>query len=78
MANLKEAMDRVEYYMDKNIPVFIWGAFGIGKSDGVRQLVEKRKCGYIDFRASLRNPVDLLGVPTIDTKKNDNRVLQAG
>src|SRR4051794_9756180 len=60
-------------------PVNISGAPGIGKSDCVRQAVDRLnadlpapKKGKIDdrwqlndFRAALRDPVDLLGVPMI-------------
>jgi hypothetical protein len=60
----------VRYYGSKT-PVWLAGAPGIGKSDTVRQAVEElsqqygEEFGLIDFRASLRDPTDLLGFPTV-------------
>lgn len=57
----------------KNLPtVFLWGAAGVGKSDGVRQIAAniETECGrkviVVDIRLLLFSPVDLRGVPMAD------------
>jgi hypothetical protein len=55
--------------------VMLWGAPGIGKSQGVRQLAEKiekgtgKKTYVTDARLLLFNPIDLRGIPTANEDK---------
>ena len=53
-------------YIAANIPVMFHGAPGLGKSDLVRQLAAGRP--LIDFRASMLDPVDLRGVPSVNDR----------
>lgn len=60
----------------KKIPsVMLWGAPGVGKSQGVRQVAEKissatgKKCNITDVRLLLFNPIDLRGIPTANAEK---------
>lgn len=64
----------IHHTITKNIqkPIMIWGAPGIGKSDIVRQASnlenesrETKNFKLWDFRAALRDPVDLMGLPYI-------------
>lgn len=57
------------YLIDAKQPVMLHGSPGVGKSDVVRQLAERRKIDLIDLRLSQLDPVDLRGVPSVDTKK---------
>lgn len=66
--NLIQTAQCVEYNLKKNIPSFIWGPPGIGKSDCVKQVAEKLGMGLIDMRLSLRDPVDLRGLPMLNVK----------
>ena len=50
----------------EHVPVHIWGAPGVGKSDIVRDLAVARNVNFIDLRAVLLDPVDLRGLPCID------------
>lgn len=50
-------------------PTMIHGSPGVGKSDIVRQVAKQRGVELIDLRLSQLDPVDLRGVPSIDTKK---------
>ena len=50
-------------------PVFLWGAPGVGKSSVVRQIADSRGLPLIDIRASLLDPTDLRGIPTIEDGK---------
>lgn len=51
-------------------PVMIHGSPGVGKSAVVRQVAAQRGIDLIDLRLSQLDPVDLRGVPSVDTKKH--------
>ncbi len=55
----------------KKLPVFIWGAPGIGKSSIVKQIAKSQNLEFIDLRLSLLDPTDLKGIPffNADTKE---------
>lgn len=63
--NLIQAERALAAYLAADIPVFIWGAPGIGKSDLVASVAAKRNGGLIDVRAILLDPVDLRGLPAV-------------
>lgn len=63
--HVKSAAELLEDYIDEDTPAFMWGAPGVGKSSVVHQIVAKRKWGIVDFRASTRDPVALMGLPDI-------------
>lgn len=58
------------YLIDANQPVMLHGSPGVGKSDVVRQIAKQRGIELIDLRLSQLDPVDLRGVPSVDTKKH--------
>ncbi len=55
--------------------VMLWGAPGVGKSQGVRQLAERittltgKRTVVTDVRLLLFNPIDLRGIPTANAEK---------
>lgn len=49
--------------IDLNIPAFVWGPPGVGKSDTMRQVAKADGLELIDMRANLRDPVDVMGLP---------------
>lgn len=51
------------------VPMFIWGAPGIGKSAAVKQAADELAIEFIDVRLSLLSPVDLRGLPYLDKEK---------
>lgn len=63
--NFNDAYADTVAYIDNDTPVFDWGAPGVGKSALGRKLVRERKWGMVDFRASTRDPVALMGLPDI-------------
>jgi hypothetical protein len=63
--NLNEASETLEILLDADTPAMLWGAVGIGKSSIVKQVAKKREQKVIDFRASTRDPVALMGLPDI-------------
>lgn len=69
--NLKTASTALAAFIEADIPAFLWGAPGIGKSAIVKQIAGERDWNVIDFRASTRDPVALMGLPDIhgDTAK---------
>ena len=46
-------------------PAFIWGPPGIGKSSIVHAVAKQQKLPVVDLRASLLDPTDLRGIPSI-------------
>jgi len=52
--------------MPAHVPVHIWGAPGVGKSQIVRSVAAARNVDFIDLRAILLDPVDLRGLPYAD------------
>lgn len=59
----------VETCLKANQPVMLHGSPGVGKSDVIRRIAKKQGIGLIDLRLSQLDPVDLRGVPSVDTKK---------
>lgn len=55
----------------KKLPVFIWGAPGIGKSSIVKEIAQKNDLAFIDLRLSLLDPTDLKGIPFFDEKNRE-------
>jgi hypothetical protein len=51
--------------MQQRWPAFIWGAPGTGKSSIVRAIADAAQLPVIDLRASLLDPTDLRGIPSI-------------
>lgn len=62
---LETAINALGAYLDADIPAFLWGAPGVGKSDAVRDVAAKRELPLIDVRAVLLDPVDLRGLPHV-------------
>jgi MoxR-like ATPase len=54
------------FLIEKRHSIFLWGAPGIGKSDLVRQIAKMLGWGLVEFRANLRESVDLRGIPVAD------------
>ena len=63
--NLHSAISALTFYLDSDVPAFLWGAPGLGKSDAVRQIAAQRGVPLIDLRAILLDPVDLRGLPHV-------------
>lgn len=56
-------------YMNRDIPCFITGDPGVGKSDLWKQLAEEAKIGFIDQRMGAKELVDLQGLPALQERK---------
>ncbi len=48
------------------IPVFVWGSPGIGKSSIIREIAAEQGLSFVDLRLSLLDPTDLKGIPFFD------------
>ena len=53
----------------ERVPLHIWGACGVGKSQIVAQVAADRKCEFLDIRAVQLDPVDLRGLPRISADR---------
>ncbi len=58
-----QAKTTVESLIETQIPTFLWGAPGIGKSSIVKQIASEKNLECIDLRLSLLDPTDLKGIP---------------
>ncbi len=61
----------LSHLIDQKVPVFIWGAPGIGKSSIVRQIADLKRLEFLDLRLSLLDPTDLKGIPFFDPQKRE-------
>lgn len=61
----------LNYLVEKQRPVFLWGPPGVGKSEVVAQVARARNAELLDVRLALLDPVDLKGfpVPNHDTQQ---------
>ncbi|MEY3090070.1 MAG: hypothetical protein RL113_386 [Pseudomonadota bacterium] len=55
----------------KKLPVFVWGAPGIGKSSIVKQIAKNNQLDFLDLRLSLLDPTDLKGIPFFDAENQE-------
>lgn len=62
---IEGAKELARVYMSKNLPVYVEGPPGVGKSQMFKQLADEQKIGFIDLRLAQMDPVDLRGLPTI-------------
>ena len=53
----------------QRVPLHIWGACGVGKSQIVNQVAQDRKVQFLDVRAVQLDPVDLRGLPRISSDR---------
>lgn len=63
--NLKTATAVLAAYIAADVPAFLWGPPGVGKSAIVRDVAKERGWKVIDFRCSTRDPVALMGLPDL-------------
>ncbi len=61
----------VKRLIDRKLPVFVWGAPGIGKSSIVKQIAEEKALDFLDLRLSLLDPTDLKGIPFFNAETNE-------
>jgi hypothetical protein len=61
--SIKNVIADLKYLLDHDTPAFVWGKPGVGKSDAIRQIVAERSWGLVDFRASTRDAVAVMGIP---------------
>jgi hypothetical protein len=72
---IAEAAVLLERQLAKGKPVMMWGAPGLGKSAIVWQLGAKQGRKVIEYRANLREPVDVRGIPVPDLVSGTTRWL---
>ena len=64
--DIRNAESLLKAYMAADVPAFLWGAPGVGKSDLVRKIAKDDGSKLIDLRAVLLDPVDLRGLPSVE------------
>lgn len=59
----RDAITTLRALIESQIPTFLWGAPGIGKSSIIKQIAREMGIECIDLRLSLFDPTDLKGIP---------------
>ncbi|NKQ40446.1 MAG: MoxR family ATPase [Sulfurovum sp.] len=67
-SNILKVIDKL---IDRKLPVFIWGAPGIGKSSIVKQIAQEKSLEFLDLRLSLLDPTDLKGIPFFNAETKE-------
>ena len=67
-SNITKVVNRL---IIQKLPVFIWGAPGIGKSSIVKQIASEQRLEFLDLRLSLLDPTDLKGIPFFNAETNE-------
>jgi len=57
--------------IEQKLPLFIWGAPGIGKSSIVKEIARAEGLEFLDLRLSLLDPTDLKGIPFFDPQREE-------
>jgi len=65
-----ELSDSIAAMVKAQIPTFVWGPPGIGKSSIVKQVAEAEGYAFIDLRLALMDPTDLKGIPFYDKEQH--------
>lgn len=65
-----DLIEIINSLVEQKVPIFLWGAPGIGKSSIIKQLAKSRGIGFIDLRLSLMDPTDLKGIPFYDRESH--------
>ncbi|HGZ70318.1 MAG TPA: AAA family ATPase, partial [Nitratifractor sp.] len=67
---IEELKNTLNTLIEKQVPTFIWGSPGIGKSSIVKEIAKEREVEFLDLRLSLLDPTDLKGIPFFDSSNN--------
>ena len=73
----KDAIDLIKIYTKQGRAVCLHGDPGIGKSDMVKQFADSIGYDLLDLRLITRDPVDLTGVPYVETVGTEKRTAWA-
>ena len=65
-----ELIKVVTSLVEQKVPMFLWGAPGIGKSSIIKSVAEAKNIGFIDLRLALLDPTDLKGIPFYDKESH--------
>lgn len=68
--NIAQTKDMIRSCMTANVPLFIHGVPGGGKSMAMEQAAKEEGYRYIDIRLSQKDAVDLCGIPFRDLETN--------
>lgn len=66
---ISEAIPAVSALLDADIPGYLWSAPGVGKSEVMAAVAASRGAAFYDIRLNLFDPVDLRGLPAIESGK---------
>tara|TARA_Y100000310_G_scaffold333564_1_gene411370 strand:+ start:117 stop:1145 length:1029 start_codon:yes stop_codon:yes gene_type:complete len=62
----KELKKVIKIVYDRKLPFMLWGTFGIGKSQIIKEMAKDMDLNFVDVRISQLEPSDLRGLPKLD------------
>ena len=65
-----ELLEALHALITERVPLHIWGACGVGKSQIVAQVASDLGWQFLDIRAVQLDPVDLRGLPRISADQS--------
>ena len=66
---IKGCKELMRFYRSKDIPTYVHGGPGLGKSAAAKQLAAELKIGFKDVRLANKIPEDIGGIPVPDLEK---------
>ena len=72
-----ELFEALHALIAERVPLHIWGACGVGKSQIVAQVASDLGWEFLDIRVVQLDPVDLRGLPRISADKADRSLLNS-
>ena len=69
MPKYTEVMEYAQTCIKAHVPCLIRGAPGVGKSSLIKSLASEMGIGFVDIRAAMLDPVDILGIPVPNREK---------
>lgn len=68
-STIKRAKDLARHYQTHDVPLYVSGPPGVGKSEMFKQLAAEQEIGFIDIRLATKLPEDLNGIPVPDIER---------
>lgn len=73
--NLKNATKVIDFSLETNFPLILWGETGVGKTTVIQDIAEREGYNLVILHLSTQTTEDLIGMPDPDREKGQTRWL---